>query len=645
MASNLKISAKEIVAMPIQSVWALQDGIYDVTFDDGVVLSTRKTQVIFNRYCWELFTLFPNTPIISSCDVNTVIGSGFFNATTHIEQLETIFKHICKVNGLREYSSKEPLLRMSYVITNRIFNEIVHSAGRYVGTIDATDFTGLVTDKAIVNIHDNLKATPESVERSYKEIRQYINDSVNNNRFVNAYRSKAINENQANQCIGPRGFVTDLDRSVFRQPILSGFIRGLNTLYELLTESRTAAKSLNANDTHIRTSEYASRRIQLLSMSVTGVDTVDCGSTEYMDLLITPVVLDNLHGTYYLKDDGTLDVITGNETNLIDKIIKVRTALGCKCKDHHHICTTCLGEVSNNFRENSNLGYTMVAFLMEKLTQSILSTKHLTHSVKKSIIRLSGLATRYFHVDGENNLYFNKDINLAGLELILPNNKLGKLVDVLNLPHTNIALNKIGELEVISIRDTKPKTPTTEVVDISYKDRLSIITKPLLEYIKTTTLTSDSRGNFVIPLDKFDKTKPIFSNPLKETNIISFVNRIASMIETSKDKTGDPYDKLTTLFNTVIDQFKCNFAVLSVIVYSITTRDPANGDYRHGRNAGVPKCENKVVLFRNRSISQLLVFEEQAKELLNSPEIIFSNIHRQDHPCDVLFSPQSIIKS
>lgn len=644
MVSDLKTSAKEISAMPIQQVWALPEGTYDVMFDDGVILPTRKTHIVFNRYCWELFTLFPNTPIPSSCDANTVIGKGFFSATTHIELLETIFKHICKVNGLRVYSSKEPLLRMCYVITNRIFNEIVHNAGEYVGTIDATDFTGIITDKAIINIHDNLKATPESVEHAYKEIRQYISDADNSNRFVNAYRSKAINENQANQCIGPRGFVTDLDRSVFRQPILSGFIRGLDTLYELLTESRTAAKSLNANDTHIRTSEYASRRIQLLSMSVTGVDTVDCGSTEYMDLLVTPVVLENITGTYYLKDDGTLDVITGHEDHLIDKIIKIRTALGCKCKNPHHICTTCLGEVANNFRENSNLGYTMVAFLMEKLTQSILSTKHLTHSVKKSIIRLLGLAVKYFHADGDNNLYFNKEIDLTGLELILPNNKLGKLVDVLNLPHTNIALNKIGELEVISIRDTKHKTPTIDIVDISYKDRLSIITKPLLEYIKSNTLTSDSRGNFVIPLDKFDKTKPIFNNPLKETNIISFVNRLASMIETSKDKTGDPYEKLTTLFNTVIDQFKCNIAVLSVIVYSITTRDSANGDYRHGRVAGISKCESKVALFRNRSISQLLVFEEQAKELLNSPEIIFSNIHRQDHPCDVLFSPGELVK-
>ena len=73
----------------------------------------------------------------------------------------------------------------------------------------------------------------------------------------------------------------------------------------------------------------------------------------------------------------------------------------------------------------------------------------------------------------------------------------------------------------------KHKVPFQETVDISYRDRQSIITRPLLEYIKNTTLESDSRGNFVIPLENFDKRQPIFYNPLKETNIISFVNKIA----------------------------------------------------------------------------------------------------------------------
>ena len=352
------------------------------------------------------------------------------------------------------------------------------------------------------------------MDRAYKQIKQTLNSSSSNNRFVKAYKSKAINENQANQCIGPRGFVTDLDRTVFKQPIVNGFIKGMGNLYEIIAESRTAAKSLNANDTHIKTSEYASRRVQLLTMSVTNVVNGDCGSTEYMDMFITQQLLDNLRGKYYLTADGKLDYIRGNDTHLINSIIKLRTTLGCRHPVAEQVCTTCLGKISENFKENSNLGYIMTSYLMEKSTQSILSTKHLTHSVKKSAIKLEGNANKYFYSNDENNIYFNKDIDLTGLVMILPNARLNKLVDVLNIQHTNIALNKIGELEEIIIKDTKHKTPVAETVNISYRDRTSIITKALLEYIKSIKHESDARGNFVIPLDKFNKDLPIFNNPL-----------------------------------------------------------------------------------------------------------------------------------
>ena len=640
----MSLTAAQIFSTPRELIWNIEEQDQVVVYADGKEVLNRKKDIIFNRYCWELFQLYPQTPIVSACDVQVVLNGGFYNADTHIKTLETVFKHICEYNQLHTYAQKDSLLKAVYMTVNLIYNEIVNRVSDSVSTIDATDFVTLITDDKIKAIHDNLKPTPESVERGYKDIKAYINNATVNNRFVSAYRSKSINDNQANQCIGPRGFVTELDRTVFRQPILNGFFRGMGNLYELITESRTAAKSLNANDTHIKISEYASRRIQLLTMSVQKVDVNDCGSTDYMDLYVTESYLPNMKGKYYVHPDtGILDYIRGNEKDLVNRSIKLRTAFGCHAPNITSICRVCLGKVSENFKENTNLGYTMTAHLMEKLTQTILSTKHLTHSVKKALIHLTGAANKYFYTDEENHIYLNKDLDLTGLYLILPNSKLTKLVDVLNLQHTNIALSKVGELETVAIRDIKHKVPFQETVDISYRDRQSIITRPLLEYIKNTTLESDSRGNFVVPLENFDKRQPIFYNPLKETNIISFVNKIASVIETNKDKVFDPYEKFMTLFNSVIEQFNCNMSVIEVIVYATTTYNAFNNNYRLGRNSVHPRVENKTLLFRHRSISQLLVYEEQQKEILNHAPVIFSNVNRMGHPMDALFgmSPTS----
>lgn len=639
-----KIQVRDLYKIPRMSIWDIPDVPYVVVYEDGIEVEQNKKQLVFNRYGWELFNLYPATPIISTCDCKYIMNNEYYNADTHIKLLETIFKHICETNNINAYSHKEPLLKLTMQIVNLIRNEVVTMISPFVSGIDATDFVEVIKNKAIMDVQAGLKPTPEHIDRAYKMTKQTMPTINPNNRFVKAYRSKSINENQANQCIGPRGFVTDLDRTVFKQPIVNGFIRGMGSLFEMMTESRTAAKSLNANDTHIKTSEYASRRIQLLTMSVRNIVNYDCGSTEYMDMFITQQILDNLKGIYYLKPDGTLEWLRGNESHLIGEIIKIRTALGCRHPVAHEVCTCCLGKISENFKENSNLGYIMTSYLMEKSTQTILSTKHLTHSVKKSAIKLEGNANKYFYADEENNIYFNRELDLTGMIMILPNNRLNKLIDVLNIQHTNIALNKIGELEEIQLKDSKQKVPVAETLTISYRDRTSIITKSLLEHIKNSKLEADARGNFVIPLDSFNKELPVFNNPLKESNIISFVNKITSIIETNKDKVDDPYEKLNTLFMHIIEQFKCNLSILQIMIYATTTYNTYNNNYRLGRNSAHPHCEQKTTLFRHRSLSQLLIFEEQSKELTSNAAVMFSNVNRMSHPMDVLFTPQAIVK-
>jgi hypothetical protein len=647
------MTPNKILEHSVQSIWEIDDKTYSVQYSDNVILNQSKNSIIFDRYCWDLFLLYPNTPIPSSCSVVSVIGSEVYSFDTHIKLLERIFKTICDYNNIVQYKDKEPLLKQVYNIVNAIYNEVVQRASSSVTTIDAIDFVEVINDNKIKEIHSSITSKPESVDACYKQIKQRLREFPPGNRFVQAYRSKAINENQANQCIGPRGFVTDLDRTVFRQPVVSGFIRGMNSLFEMMAESRTAAKALNANDTHIQRSEYASRRMQLLSMSVETIVNGDCGSTEYLELLVDQSILENIIGKYYLDEEThTLKYIKGNEQHLLGKSLKLRTALGCRHTNRHQICTTCLGKISENFKENSNLGYSFVAYLMEKLSQSILGTKHLTHSVKDSGIVLDGLANKYFYVKGFNNLYFNHNTDLSNLYMLLPTSDLNKLVDVINMKHTNIALNKIGELEDITLITKRGNESKPDTVYIGYRDRKCVLTKPLLEYIKEVGLTPVDRGNYIVSLAKFNKEYPVFHNPLKETNIVSFVDSMASAIEgidpvksggTKKDKGEDPKEKLVRLFNMILDRNKCNLSILEVIVYATTAFNLYSNNYRHARNSMHGLSVPKSTIFRHRSISQLFVFEEQIKEIIAHPNVAFSSVNRQRHPMDVLFAPQETI--
>ena len=634
-----KLKARELLNYTLDTIWSIQPGDYEVTYEDGETKTLRHKDLIFDRYCYDLLLVYPNTPITSVCTVRHILGTDYYNADTHVKYLEHLFQYVVGVHQLLSYRSKEALCKATLVITNNLLCDLTPKLSNYVTTIDAVDFIQAVNHEKIKEIHTNLQPNPSSVDSAYKAIKAMMTDKVpTKNRFIKAYRAKSINENQANQLIGPRGFISGADKTVYSTPVMNGFIRGMGSLYEEMAESTTAAKSLRAQDSSISMSEYASRRVQLHAMTVEFIEAIDCGSTRYMELPIAPNFLDNLKGIYYVTENNQLDYFRGNETHLVGKTVKIRTVLGCRHPNPSTVCSTCLGLVSTNFPENSNLGYTMTAFVMEKGTQTILSTKHLTHSVKKSMIRLEGNANKYFYASESSQIYLNRDIDTKGLILILPNSDMKRLVDVLSVQHSNVALNKIGELTEVAIRDMKPGTPVTATANISYKDRTSVISQSLLDYIKTIDLDSDARGNFLIPLDGFNKSKPLFTNPLRETNMITFVDRTTDLIEKMVDKVTDPYERLYMLFTHVISQFKCNLSALQVLIYATTSYNKYNDDYRLARNSDHSECAEAVKIFRHRSIPQLLVYQNQIAELTNYPDIMFSKKNRCSHPMDVLFS-------
>lgn len=643
-----EFTARQIVAMPREEVWRLYESSleesYAIRYEDGITVITPGPHLLFNRYVWELFTLHPKTPIPSTCNMLSIDDLGCYNADTHIRLLETVFRHICQSNGILYYQDKEPMTKKVYEIIDLLHNEVVLRISAHVSTIDATDFVNVIQDPLVVSMQENFRPTAESVDRAYKETRNYMTNASGNNRFVAAYRSKSINDKQANQCIGPRGFMSDLGRTVFRKPIGAGFIRGMETLYDMMTESLTAAKSLNANEKNISDSEYASRRIQILTMVVQRVVNGDCGSTNYAKTILTPALLEAMQGKYYLTEAGTLSAFTGSETHLLNTEVQVRSVFGCTMQNSTRICSCCLGQIAHNFKENSNLGYTFTAFLMEKITQAIMSTKHLTHSVKKSAVKLEGLANKYLYANEDGDLFFHRDVDLTGLHLVLPNSSLSKLVDVLNLSSkTNVDLARIGEIEEVIVRDTRTRVPTNEKLYLAYKDRLCIITRALLEHIRDSEHESDSRGNFIVPLEKFDKTKPIFNNPLKEANIVAFAKRIASVIETDKDKIADPQEKLHLLLDTVAERFKMNYSILEVLVYATTAFNPLNGNYKLGRNSSSVVTEKSTELFRHRDFAALGVYQGQNAEIYKHSIYAFSNVKKQNHPMAVFFAPQQAI--
>ena len=80
----MSLTAAQIFSTPRELIWNIEEQDQVVVYADGKEVLNRKKDIIFNRYCWELFQLYPQTPIVSACDVQVVLNGGFYNADTHL---------------------------------------------------------------------------------------------------------------------------------------------------------------------------------------------------------------------------------------------------------------------------------------------------------------------------------------------------------------------------------------------------------------------------------------------------------------------------------------------------------------------------------------------------------------------------------
>jgi hypothetical protein len=199
-----------------------------------------------------------------------------------------------------------------------------------VTTLDITDFVEVNDNPQIVQAEAVAAHTQEGIDGLYSVIKNVLNKdpALNNNQLAKAVRSKLVKVDQTLQCIGPRGFLTDIDSYIYRKPIMQGYFKGIRTLEDSMKESRSAAKALAFSVDPLKKAEYFSRRQQLICQNVKHLYRGDCGSKHYLvwqvrgEEKIEGVVtrasdLNTIFGKYYLDEDKNYFIIS----NAFDRIV------------------------------------------------------------------------------------------------------------------------------------------------------------------------------------------------------------------------------------------------------------------------------------------------------------------------------------
>jgi len=666
-----KILARSLLNYTTDQLWEILTGDFTLVFEDGEI-NTNAKETLYSAYSWRFHKEYPNTPLLMRHHVQHTLAGGKLGSKTHLKLLGDVMwtTHDVYIGELDGIELRDTLSRIVYELTNVMYSDLSYRVEADVVSLDIVDFIEIMSYPEVDKVLSNLTPDQASIDRSYAVLTDILTspDKLPHNPVVRAVQANLVDRNQVLQCLGPRGYLTDIDSVIFNTPIMRGYVAGLRSVHDSMIESRSSAKSLFFSKSPLEDAEYFSRKLQLLCQIVKNLHPGDCGSQKYLTWHLRGPEVENgvvlykgdlayLEGKYYLdQESNTLLAVKKTDKHLYGKTIQIRSVVaGCLHPDPHGLCSTCFGELSYSVPENTNIGHMCATSMTEKSSQSVLSVKHSDGSSVITGIVLPIEFKEFLMVSDDQSSYvLPETLKSRSPKLIVQQAEASGLTDIsLRDDVLDLNITRVSAITVVGIRTTVGfdvnGLEVIEVVPIpvSLNKRLASFTYSLLEHIKLYGWEVDDKGNVIINMDNWDYKKPIMTLPLKHFNMSDHSEDIAKIIESRVDdlskraEDGSPEATLIELYDLVNSKLNVNLAVLEIIIYGAMAVDAVNNNF------DLPKPWTTKCLgvsgstITGRSLSAAMGYERHRETIIN-PASFFSE-HRPSHVMDCYLMPAEAI--
>lgn len=664
----LRISARKVANITIDECWDTLTGEFILVFDDGEIKTNYK-ETIYSRFFWEFHNSSPSTPLLIKHHVQSVLNGKRASMSTHLKLMNVVlwdtYDHNVsnlEVNNvaMQEYalSYRYMLAEMAYGVMNNLYNYAVTRLGEYATGTDIVDMLEVFDSKPVQECFDRAEPNEAWIKDIYTTIDNFLtNDpSIRKNTMSKQYRSDLVNKQQVHQTLGVRGFVDALDNIRFNYPIMRGYFQGIRTVHDYIVEPQTAAMSLNSSKGSLQDTEYFSRKLQIMAMSVQRMHFGDCGSTKYLPVYIKPKTdtykgsLVEMLGVNFLDEEtGKIRPITLKDTHLEGKVVLTRNVIYCKHPDTNGVCSTCYGQLSEVIPKNSNFGHINCVYMTEQSGQAVLSTKHLARSsvVEGAVVEKE--FESYIKAGPDNNSYmFTKLVQAKSKQnkaiLRISISDAPNLTDIAKINEIRgIQVNRFSEMEkIVLIIDDVPI-----VINVGEPKLKASISHELLKYMNRKGLKRvENDVYYEVDLDEWDFNEVFAVLPLRNFSMADHAKDIAYILESSvteaidRDRFMDPAKVLIDLFELVNSKLSVNLSVISVVFYSVLIRSAEHFNYglvKTNTESGLGVLKN-VMMYR--SGAAYMSYERHSEFIENPESYMLTN--RVDHPMDIIFMPAEV---
>lgn len=661
---HITMDGKVTKALPIRELFKLPTdyiikhikGGLVLEFEDGEVKHLKSKEIVLSIFYWEIFKYYPTLPIKSNYIATLYFKNNVESNEAHLDFLEVIAEDI--IYGYIRYRDDkgeqiDKLYSLIHDVAENLYDATDEDLKAYVASIDVIDMLEIQLRKrnmdAINNVKENLDS--DSVRESYKVFTEELNSpELKNNPVVLAAKSGAVNNGQLMAMLNVGGYKTDANGKIFPYPVASSFMLGMDNMYDVLVESRTAVKALYLSTVAIQSTETFAKELQLLAMYIETIyRNDDCGSTNYLEWIVSDAKdLKNLIGSYYLNQEtNKLDLIKKDSTHLIGKQIKLRNVIGCKHWNKHAVCAKCFGDLHYQVPKTANIGHYSGVSITEPTTSLSLKSKHQNDSASAEEIVLDDIAEKFLSVKNKNSFAIKDGFKTPEhIKVIIraPQEFLHGVKDINEDNVNTIDIYKVTTIYYIDIAVIDLRTKQEEVyrIDIKRGNRIGALTDRFLQYILKTGYTlSRKSSDFEIDITNMKPGFPIIILPDIEYNYLSLALDIKSMLRkiTLKDNASTFLAKLYTLINS---KLSVNIAFISIIVRALIVVDVKNQNFDlPGPHADGNQIFKISDVTKKRSLSNSLVLGWAASTLKSAHSFVKAG--RPNSVLDVLFTPQEAI--
>ena len=314
------------------------------------------------------------------------------------------------------------------------------------------------------------------------------------------------------------GYKIDNDSSIINDFIEENLFEGVESPINFYNSGIGSRNALLQSVNSVSESGYLTRKLNFLCKEVDLSGEDYCGSKGYLDINLTNENIRIFDNRYFYTEAGP-ELVTKEH---IGKFVKLLTPISCH-SEGYSVCKKCYGDNHKNLEGYSNIGLFSSSLFGEKITQTLLSSKHL------QAIIFADLPTEFSEL-------FEFDFILGGFKLKTDSSYSLIMIDdkgtmILNdkyeikLPFKTIYINddsvKVGDLAI-----------EVSVLDLQNSDMNSLISMMNQIFDKSKQYTDIHNINeYYTEIFKFLKYANINVQSIHTEIILMCMSRLKSNIQ------------------------------------------------------------------------------------------------------------------